>query len=143
MWRFRCKRQRVSMSVEKMWKCRFAAIIGWKLNSNIKTIDRNIKCCPIHHWRKSTYIGDDLGGRKWVPYGLKERDIEWRKTVCEMLLTRRKRNGFLHQVVPDDEKMIYLSNSNHKNHGWIQASLHMTNQCTVYTEKVLVVYLVK
>jgi len=35
----------------------------------------------------------------WVPYQLKERDIERRLVTCEMLLERQKRKGFLHRIV--------------------------------------------
>lgn len=45
--------------------------------------------------------------RNWVPYALKERDIERRKTMCELLLERQKRKGFLHRIITSDEKWIY------------------------------------
>ena len=41
---------------------------------------------------------------KWVPYELKPRDIKRRKTICEILLARQQRKGFLHRIVTDDEK---------------------------------------
>jgi len=41
---------------------------------------------------------------QWVPYELKERDIERRKTISEMLLARQNRKRFLHQIVTGDEK---------------------------------------
>lgn len=46
----------------------------------------------------------------WVPHELKERDIERRKTVCELLLQRQKRKGFLHRIITGDEKWIYYEN---------------------------------
>ena len=47
---------------------------------------------------------------RWVPYDLTERDMERRKTICEMLLDKQKRKGFLHRIVTGDEKWIYFDN---------------------------------
>lgn len=47
---------------------------------------------------------------KWVPYELKPRDIEKRKTICEILLGRQQRKGFLHRIITGDEKWIYFDN---------------------------------
>ena len=44
-----------------------------------------------------------------VPYELKPRNIERRFFICEMLLTRHKRKGFLHHIVTD-EKWIHYDN---------------------------------
>ncbi|CAK9820084.1 Mariner Mos1 transposase [Anthophora quadrimaculata] len=44
---------------------------------------------------------------KWVPYELKPRDIEKRKTICEILLGRQQRTGFLHRIIIGDKKWIY------------------------------------
>ena len=41
---------------------------------------------------------------KWVPYELKPRDIERRKTICEILFAKQQRKGFLHWIVTGDEK---------------------------------------
>lgn len=46
----------------------------------------------------------------WLPHELKERDIERRKTICEILVDRQKRKGFLHRIVTGDEKWIYYEN---------------------------------
>ena len=46
----------------------------------------------------------------WVPHELKDRDVERRKTICELLLERQKRKGFLHPIVTGDEKWIYYEN---------------------------------
>lgn len=51
---------------------------------------------------------------KWVPYELSPRDIERRKTMCEILLERQERKSFLHQIVTGDEKWIYFSNPKRK-----------------------------
>jgi len=48
---------------------------------------------------------------RWVPYELKERNIERRKIISKMLLARQKRKGFLHRIVTGDEKWIYFDNS--------------------------------
>lgn len=50
----------------------------------------------------------------WVPYELKIRDMERRKTICEMLLQRYERKGFLHRVVTGDEKWIHYENPKQK-----------------------------
>ena len=42
----------------------------------------------------------------WVSYELKLRDVERRFVTCELLLQRQKRKGFLHRIVPGDEKWI-------------------------------------
>jgi len=34
----------------------------------------------------------------WVPYELKPRDLERRFFICEELLQRQKRKGFLHRI---------------------------------------------
>jgi len=46
----------------------------------------------------------------WVPYELKPRNFERRFFICEMLLARHKRKGFLHRIVTDDEKWIHYDN---------------------------------
>ena len=55
---------------------------------------------------------------KWVPHELNERQMEKRKTVCEMLLLRHERKGFLHRVVTGDEKLIYFQNPKRKQ-SWV------------------------
>lgn len=47
---------------------------------------------------------------RWLSYELKERDIERRKTICEILLQKQKRKGFLHRILTGDEKWIYYHN---------------------------------
>ena len=36
---------------------------------------------------------------KWVPHELNERQLENRKTICEMLLARYKKKSFLHRIL--------------------------------------------
>lgn len=50
----------------------------------------------------------------WVPYELKDRDIERRKTMCELLLQRQKRKSFLHRIITGDEKWIHYDNPKRK-----------------------------
>jgi histone-lysine N-methyltransferase SETMAR len=50
----------------------------------------------------------------WIPHELKERDIERRKTICELLLQRQQRKGFLHRIVTGDEKWIHYDNPKRK-----------------------------
>ncbi|GJQ76957.1 hypothetical protein Trydic_g15153 [Trypoxylus dichotomus] len=50
----------------------------------------------------------------WLPYELKERDIEIRLVTCEMLLQRQKRKGFLHAIINGDEKLIHYDNPKRK-----------------------------
>ena len=49
----------------------------------------------------------------WVPYKLKERDMERRLVICEMLRQWQQRKGFLHRIVTGDEKWIYYGNPKH------------------------------
>ncbi len=50
----------------------------------------------------------------WVPHKLKERDMERRKTMCELLLQRQQRKGFLHRIITGDEKWIHYDNPKRK-----------------------------
>lgn len=43
---------------------------------------------------------------KWLPYQLKEQDIENRFNACVSLLTRYSKKDFLYQIVTGDEKWI-------------------------------------
>ncbi|EGI67903.1 Mariner Mos1 transposase [Acromyrmex echinatior] len=45
-----------------------------------------------------------------VPCELKPRNVERRFSICEMLLVKHKRKGFLHRIVTDDEKWIHYDN---------------------------------
>ena len=51
---------------------------------------------------------------KWLPYQLNDRQMENRKTICEMLLQRFERNSFLYRIVTRDEKWIYFENPKRK-----------------------------
>ena len=64
---------------------------------------------------------------KWVPYELKERDIERRKTTCEILFDCFKRKSFWHRIVTGDEKQIYFDNSKRKN-SWVDPSQPLKSQ---------------
>ena len=58
---------------------------------------------------------------KWVPYELKDRDLERRLVMSESLLQRYKRKSFLHRIVTGDEKWIYFDNPKRKK-SWCQPS---------------------
>ena len=60
--------------------------------------------------RRLHAIGKIQKEGKWVPYELKERDIEKRKTTRESFFDRFKRKSFLHRIVTGDEKWIYFDN---------------------------------
>lgn len=51
---------------------------------------------------------------RWVPHALNDRQMENRKTICEMLLQRYERKSFLHRIVTGDEKWIYFENPKRK-----------------------------
>jgi len=46
----------------------------------------------------------------WVSYELKTRDVERRFCICEQLLQRQNRKGFLHRIVTGDEKWVHYDN---------------------------------
>ncbi|GBP04837.1 Mariner Mos1 transposase [Eumeta japonica] len=48
--------------------------------------------------------------RHWVPYELKQRDVERHSFVCEQLLARQRQKGFLHRIVTGDEKWVHYDN---------------------------------
>lgn len=50
----------------------------------------------------------------WVPYELKPRDVERRFLMCELLLQRQKRKGFLHRIITGDGKWIHYDNPKRK-----------------------------
>ena len=51
---------------------------------------------------------------KWVPHELNYRQMENRKTTCEILLHRHDRKSVLHRIVTGDEKWIYFQNHQRK-----------------------------
>lgn len=55
----------------------------------------------------------------WVPHELTDRQMEKRKTICENLLQRQKRKGFLHRILTGDEKWIYYENPKRKK-AWVK-----------------------
>jgi len=55
----------------------------------------------------------------WVPYELKPRDVERRFFICEQLLERQKRKGFLHRIVTGDEKWIHYDNPKRRK-SWVK-----------------------
>ena len=51
---------------------------------------------------------------KCVPHQLNDKQMENRKTICEMMLQRFERKSFLHRIVTGDEKWIYFENPKQK-----------------------------
>lgn len=51
---------------------------------------------------------------RWVPYELMPRDVDRRKTICEMLLARQQRKRFPNRIVTGDEKWIYFASPKRK-----------------------------
>ena len=49
-------------------------------------------------------IGKIQKAGKWIPHHLNDRQMEKRKTVCEVLLSRHERKSFLHRIVTGNEK---------------------------------------
>ena len=54
--------------------------------------------------------GKWVSGYELIPYELKPRDIERRKTICEILFAKQQRKGFLHRIMTGDKKWIYIDN---------------------------------
>jgi len=54
-----------------------------------------------------------------LSHELTERDIEKRKTICELLLQRLKRKKFLHRIVTGDEKWTIR---NDQKHGYVHVT---------------------
>ena len=46
----------------------------------------------------------------WLSHELSERQLEKRKTICELLFERCERKSFLHRIVTGDEKWVYYEN---------------------------------
>ena len=49
-----------------------------------------------------------------LPHALSERQLEKRKTICELLRERCERKSFLHRVVTGDEKLVHYENPKRK-----------------------------
>ena len=88
--------------------------------------------------RRLHTIGKIQKEGKWLPYELKERDIETRKTTCEILFDRFKKKSFLHRIVIDDEKWIYFDNPKRKK-SWVDPGQPLTSQpvCNIPGKKAL------
>jgi len=68
----------------------------------------------------------------WVPYELKPRDVERHLFVCEQLLERQRRKGFLHRIVTGDEKWVTIIPSA-ENHGEFQAMFPRRRPNRIFT----------
>ena len=51
---------------------------------------------------------------KWVPNILTDRQMENRKTICDILIQRHDTKSFLHRIVTGNEKWIYIHNLKRK-----------------------------
>ena len=69
---------------EKIWRCRIASIVGWRLYTNTTTNGREVKCWLLNHLWSS---------------------------ACHFLLSRRERKNFMNSIITGDEKWIYFGNS--------------------------------
>ena len=69
----------------------------------------------ISHRLKS--IGMIKKDSYWVPHELTERQMENRKTICEMLIERQKRKGFLYRIVLEMKNGFTTRILNAKKHG--------------------------
>ena len=67
-------------------------------------VDRSIVGKRLHAMRIVQKEGN------WMPYKLKERNMERRLVICEMLHQRQQRKDFLHRIITGDEKWIYYDN---------------------------------
>ena len=85
-------------------------------------VDQGIIFRRLHVSRKIQKEG------KRVPYELKGRDIERRKTTCEILFDCFKRKSFLHRIVTDNGQYIYRKKS-WVDHG--QPSISPPEVCTM------------
>lgn len=79
--------------------CQTQNNLAKSLNASQTSISRRLKA-----------IGKVYKVGRWVPYELKEKDIERRKVTSEILLARQKRKSFLHRIITGDEKWIYFDN---------------------------------
>jgi len=62
-------------------------------------------------------VGKIQKKEKWMPYQLKERDIERRKTICEILLQRHKKSNFCIELLLAMKSGFISTISSSKNHG--------------------------
>jgi len=55
---------------------------------------------------------------RWVPHELNARQKNVRFNVCQELLQKQERKGFLHRIVTSDEKWIFFENPK-RNASWV------------------------
>ena len=98
-----------------------------RYNSNPKTIGKSIGSRLGTISRRLHAIGKIQKEGKWVPYELKERDIERRISTHEIFFDRFERKSFLHRIVTGDEKWIYFDNPKLKKL-WVDPGQPSTSQ---------------
>ncbi|EGI67224.1 Mariner Mos1 transposase [Acromyrmex echinatior] len=92
----------------------------------------------MSHCLKSLEMSQKQGN--WVPHELKPRNVERRFSICEMLLVRHKRKGFLHHIVTDDEKWT-TTTKKEEIMGIIWPCFNIDSQAEYSWKKTHVVYL--
>jgi len=104
------RRQRTRRSIKKIWRRIFGSSTRSRSIPKWNSIRNSSKCNLTMHL--STIASNWNGSKKgtWLPHDLTERNIEWLKTMCKMLLQRHKRKTFLHWTVTGDEKWIAYDN---------------------------------
>lgn len=88
--------------------CQTLQELATSLAVDLSTVSKRLKTLGMTH--KQGY---------WVPYELKPRDMERRSLICELLLKRQKRKGFLHRIVTGDEKWIHYDNPKRRK-SWVK-----------------------
>lgn len=83
--------------------CQTLNELATSLNVDISTISRRLKTLGFVH-----KVGH------WVPHELRERDVERRFCMSEMLLARNRKKAFLHRMITGDEKWIHYDNPKRK-----------------------------
>ena len=89
---------------KKFEDAEFQALLDRGSTQTLKQLAKALGVDQVTISRRLNAIGKFQKEGKWVPYELNERDIERRKTTCEILFDRFKRKLFLHRIVTGDEK---------------------------------------
>jgi len=91
-------------------------------NAELKVLLHEDSCQTQEEWAGSMEVTQQIISKRlkaigiiqkhgnWVPYDLKPKDVERRLFVCEQLLERQRRKGFLHGIVIENEKWVHYDN---------------------------------
>ena len=99
---------------KKFENAELLALLGEDSTQTLKQLAKALGVDQGTISRRLHAIGKIQKEGKWVPYELKETDIERGKTTCEILFDRFKRKSFLYRIVTGDEKWIYFDNPRRK-----------------------------